>query len=65
MKEICAIAFWVGCSAAFAQGTFSDLDFESGNPGLVAFAFSVPVASALSGWSLPTGAPSFLTSDTT
>jgi hypothetical protein len=36
--------------SAKAQGTFQNLDFEQGNPGSVAFAQNVPVATVLPNW---------------
>jgi hypothetical protein len=36
--------------ASSGQGTFQNLNFESGNPGAITFSDSVPVSSALPGW---------------
>jgi hypothetical protein len=41
--------------SSHAQGTFQNLNFESANVGPITFAFSVPVANALPGWTVLIG----------
>jgi hypothetical protein len=55
--QIVHIAFPLTAIAIFAcsypvsgQGTFDNLDFESGNPGSITFSSSVPVSSVLPDW---------------
>jgi len=36
--------------ASSGQGTFQNFNFESGNPGAITFSASVPISSALPGW---------------
>jgi hypothetical protein len=54
MKMICVIVFWVCCSAAFAQGTFQNLDFESASLTPISAGQDggeIPLGSALPDWS--------------
>jgi hypothetical protein len=45
-----AVAILAWPCASPGQGTFQNLNFESGNPGAIIFSASVPTSSALPGW---------------